>query len=59
MDKIFPFLVFCSAFDPKEWEKVVSKVKFLAWEESAFLGQSSAHGLVNSTFHALVRVVKD
>ena len=36
---IFTFL-YC--FCPKQWEKVVPKVKFLVWEESTFLGQSTA-----------------
>ena len=35
---IFTFL-YC--FWPKQWEKVVPKVKFLVWEESTFLGQST------------------
>ena len=39
-NSIFSFL-YC--FWPKEWEKVVPKVKFLVWEESAFLGQSNLH----------------
>ena len=38
-NSIFSFL-YC--FWPKEWEKVVPKVKFLVWEESAFLGQSNS-----------------
>ena len=42
---IFTFL-YC--FWPKQWEKVVPKVKFLVWEESVFLGQSSEYLLIES-----------